>query len=146
MWEINAEQQIYRHDPESGGWDYIPGALLKIAVGDDGAVWGVKDGNAGYQFIAKPQMWTWVPGTLLQVAVGSSNSVWGVNPEGAAYHFNPQTRTWQYAPGVTTSGQIFEFDAETGTWAQMQGSLDQVVVGADAAVWGLKDGSALYYR
>jgi hypothetical protein len=48
--------------------------------------------------------------------------------------------------GVTLSGQVFHFDAATGAWAQMQGLLDQVVVGADGAVWGLKAGGALYYR
>ena len=40
--------------------------------------------------------------------------------------------------------QVYQFNAQTQNWVQIPGSLVQLRVGADAAVWGLDAANVIY--
>ena len=92
-------------------------ALTQIAVGADGATWGL---NAAQQIFrydpshpASP--WDLIPGALTHIAVGASGFVWGLN----------------------ASGQVYRFDTNAQNWDLMPGTLTQIAVGSDGDVWGI---------
>ena len=141
VWGINNSQQIYQFrgpTRQPQGLVFVsPTSLSQISVGADGSVWGlaapanypadsgpqstdtqVEYFNAGTQsfepLLGAPQM--------VQLSVGAGADVWGLD----------------------SSGNIYQYDADTGTWNNIPGNLSSIQVGADGSVWGINSGGAIY--
>lgn len=95
----------------------VAGTLRQVAVGFDGAVWGVTPNDDIYYWAAGS--WVYAAGKLRQIAVGSRTMIWGVD----AAH------------------QVFARDGNT--WRQLPGALKQVSVAADGAVFGVTPNDAV---
>lgn len=137
----------------------VPGALAHLAIGADGAVWGINSSGFIYQYNASSNGWSWIPGNLSQIVVGSANAVWGLNSSGQIYHWDTSAQTWDWIAGalaqlavgcdgdvwgLNSAGAIYHLDSQTNTWQEIPGTLAQIAVGSDGAVWGLNSAHFVY--
>lgn len=141
VWGINSSQQIYQFGSptrQPQGLLFVsPTSLSQIYVGADGSVWGLA-ASANYPpesgpqstntqveyFNAGTQSFENVPGApeLVELSVGAGADVWGLD----------------------ASGNIYQYEADVGTWNNIPGNLSSIQVGADGSVWGLNSGGAIY--
>lgn len=159
VWGINAQSQTYHYDATQQSWINIPGALTQMSVGVDGAVWGINQQQQIYRFDASSQSWQNIPGSLKQIAVGSSGEVWGVNQSSRIYHYNAARSSWDEIPGILDQisvgfdgtvmglfeGIPYRLDPASQSLVLLGGSLQQLIVGSDSAIWAI-DSSGLAYR
>lgn len=127
VWGMSVDGSVWRYS----GSDYLSTKLLfetrtfdEVSGSADGTVWGIKGGEI-YRFDRQPfssidYVATPIPGSLVQIFVGSKQNVWGRQATGqiVRYTGNDQNR-WEQIPGSL-------------------GNVDQVAVGADGTVWGVK--------
>lgn len=155
--------QVYQWNAGSQTWVQVPGTLSSIAVGANGAAWGV---NASQQIFTDGQVTrgyealSWTPGSLTQISVGADGSAWGLDGQTVEY-FNTGTQSFvpvSGAPplaqisvgagadvwGVDGGGNIFQYDASTGTWNGIPGNLTSIQVGGDHSVWGINSVGQTY--
>ena len=132
----------------------VSGSLTWISVGNDGAVWGVYNGN-----IWRREESTWKPiaGTLTQISVGSKTEVWGVNA-GAIFKWDQNRWAPVAGPalsqisaagdgtvwGVTGAGAIYRLDGDQ--WTPIGGALTRISVGSKTEVWGVNTASGNIFR
>lgn len=134
-------------------------AMQHVAVGADGAVWGLDEAGDIFTYNSQAQTWTQVGGSLTQIAIGSSGAVWGLNAAGQIYRWNASGQTWNWIAGnlsqiavgadgdtwgINSSGEIYRFDVPSQTWTQIPGSLQKIAVGFDGAVWGINFADQVY--
>ncbi len=164
VFALDPSQNIFQWNAVSQGWVQIPGSLSSIAVGANGAVWGLNSLQQIYDLTGAQtrlfQNLSAVAGTLNQISVGSDGSVWGLSGSTVEY-FNPEMQSFQAvsgAPplsqisvgvramvwGVDTSGNIFQYDATSGTWNNIPGQLRFIQVGADNSVWGINSAGQIF--
>jgi Tectonin domain/FG-GAP repeat len=166
VYGLNAYQQIYQWNSNTGSWVEIPGALESIAVGANGIVWGLNSAQQIYQFGGPTRPVSAISQVLgqtsvspRQISVGVDGSVWGLAYNGAyqdsqVEYFNSATQSFEAvsgAPplieisvgagadvwGVNTAGSIYQYDSATGNWNLIPGELNFVKVGGDGSVWGI---------
>lgn len=157
IYALDASGNIYFADVQAGMWVQIPGTLTSIAVGGNGAVWGINGFQQIFQLqnaaMRGYQTLTSVPGTVSQISVGVDGSVWALSGNTVEI-FNTLTQTFQPvggAPplvqlsagssgdvwGVDAAGKIYQFDPSSSTWNNIGGELNFIRVGANHAVWGI---------
>lgn len=124
------------HNPNGGGptrtyqvfqwggsnWTPMTGHLGPIAVGENGAVWGINASNQIFRWNGSG--WTQKSGSLSDISVGTDSSgaesVWGVN----------------------STGQIYKWNGSG--WTPISGSLAHVAVGQNGVVWGVNSTYQVY--
>lgn len=156
VFAVRADQTIQRLAPN--GPAAVPGALVQVATGGRGKVWGVNQAEYIYRMMGDGE-WLAVGGRLTQVDVGADGTVWGVNRSGIVYAWAQgdswnvmgQQRLIQVAVGsaqaiwgLDVSRRIFRW---TGSeWSVVDGSLVQIDVGADGTVVGVGETGKVYQR
>jgi hypothetical protein len=116
VYGVNLTGQLFWYNPGSGAFQYIPGSsgFTRLAVGVDGDLWTIAN-SVPYHYDVLHETMTALPGSLVQIVVGSGASVFGLN----------------------AAGQIFQWQAQSGTWLQIPGALSSIAVGANGALWGI---------
>lgn len=156
VFAVRADQTIERLAPN--GPAAVPGALVQVATGGQGQVWGVNQSEYIYRMVSDVD-WLQVGGRLTQVDVGADGAVWGVNrsgtvfawADGDSWNVMGQQRLIQVAVGsaqaiwgLDVSRRIFRW---TGSeWSAVDGSLVQIDVDADGTVVGVGETGNVYQR
>jgi hypothetical protein len=98
VWGINKNHDVYRWN--GVGFDYIPGKLKSIAVGDR-EVWGINENQDVYWW--NGEGFDYVPGAKLTSIVVVDGEVWGTslsnvngNPVSYAVKWNSNARTFDF--------------------------------------------------
>lgn len=157
--------QVFQWNAGSQTWAPVPGNLSSIAVGANGAVWGV---NASQQIFTTGQVTrgyqtlSWIPGSLSQISVGADGSTWALNGNTVEF-FNTGTQSFQPvsgAPalaqlsvgagadvwGLDSGGNTFHYDASAAAWNNIPGNLKFIPAAAGGSVWGINaDGETYTY-
>jgi virginiamycin B lyase len=133
----------------------VSGTLSQIAVGADGAVWGLDSSQRIFTWDSTSGQLVQIPGALTQIAVGNANAVWGVNAQQLIFHWNGGTQSWTYIPGfltqiavgadgdvwgVNAQNQAWHYDQQAQSWKGVSGSkfgFSQITVGNDGSVYAL---------
>ncbi len=160
---VSPNGQVYQWNAGSKTWVQVPGTLSGIAVGANGAAWGV---NAAQQIFTTGQVtrgyqsFSLAAGSLTQISLGADGSTWGLNGNTVEY-FNTGTQSFvpvSGAPsltqisvgvgadvwGVDASGNIYQYNASAGTWNSIPGQLSFIQAGADGSVWGINASGQTY--
>lgn len=161
---LNASGDIFQWNAPSQSWFQISGNLTAIAVGGNGAVWGINSSRQIYELAGattRPfQNLAVVGGSATQISVGEDGSVWALNGNTVEY-FDPQTQSFEIvsgAPpltqlsvgagadvwGINSSGEVFEYEALTGTWNNVPGQLNFIQVAANNAIWGINAAGLIF--
>jgi hypothetical protein len=99
------------------GFQPVPGSLAQIALGSDGAIWGLDPLGAIFRWDKPLDEFVPVPGRLAQIALGSGRTVWG----------------------LTGLGEIYTYNVNTQRFKQVAGQLSRIAVRDTGDVWGIKD-------
>ena len=131
------------------------GVLTCVAVGSDGAIWGV-DGKQNI-YRRDGSSWTQIPGHLVQISVGNAGQVWGVDANDLIYRRDGNS--WTNIPGhltnvaVGTDGTVWGVDRagavyrrDANSWTTIPGTLMQISVGSAAQVWGVNKDGLIFRR
>ena len=89
----------------------IPGALVSISVGADGAVWGINEQKQIFRFDGSG--FSQIPGSLQDIAVGNGNTVWGLTSGSSGTGTGQQSIVFNWNPIV------FQGDVPVGGWANL---------------------------
>lgn len=159
VWGLNGPV-IYHYDAGADSFSQVRGSLTQIAAASAGAVYGL-DGNGGiywynigtlaFQKIADTSGFT-------QLAVGVDGDVWAVK-DAVAYHYDVLHNTMDATPGSITQvsvgfgaavfglnagGEIYQWNAASGSWLEIPGNLQSMAVGANGSVWGINSSQQIY--
>lgn len=160
---VSVGGQVFQWSAGSQSWSQVPGNLSSIAVGANGTAWGVNPAQQIFttgQVTRAYQALSWIPGSLSQISVGADGSVWGLNGNRVEF-FNTGTQSFEAvagAPllaqlslgargdvwGIDDNGNIFQYDANAGSWNSIAGNLNFIEVGADRSVWGINSAGETY--
>ncbi|MCB9349847.1 MAG: hypothetical protein H6573_20395 [Lewinellaceae bacterium] len=76
---------IFRYDDNSAKWNPIPGGLTRLALSDDGTLWGVDDAGSVLKREFANQAWAWktVADKVMaqDIGVGPNGEVWIIGKE-----------------------------------------------------------------
>lgn len=114
----------YIFDSVGGTWKKLPGGLINIAVGPDGA-WGVNSSKDIFQWVNG----TWEhfsPFKANGISVGPTGEMWAVSTESTPGGFSP-----------------FRWNTGSNTWEQMPGGVTQLAVGPEET-WAVNDQQDIY--
>ena len=85
VWGVNVNNNVYRRQVLTGGWEAMQGQLLKqIDALDYNRAIGVDEDDQIYFYDGSS--WTQIPGSLNHISFASDGSVWGIDQEGTIYH------------------------------------------------------------
>jgi hypothetical protein len=77
VWGIDGSGDLYRYDPNNGGWNSFGSPVNQVAAGGDG-VWVLSEGTV-WRFDSSAEAFLEVPGELQSITVGSGAGIFGVN-------------------------------------------------------------------
>lgn len=162
IWGVNAQQQIFKFNSTTKGFDQIPGSFVQVATGGGNtfqadATWGINASHQIYHYFGGT--WQSVSGNLSSIVVGLGNGgcypyeVWGINSASQAYRFNNCNASWEVPIGsfasiataggevwgVGTNNAVYRFNLSTRQFDLMPRSMWQITVGPDG-VWGVYAG------
>jgi Tectonin domain len=142
---------LERWDRGQNKWPTASGRLVRVAVGNDGELWGV---NAQNQVFRRPNSdapWQPVAGTAIDVSARAET--WAVGANQQIYRFNKTT--WDTFPGVAVrvvagaaAGQVYAINANGESWMRtsatqtlwqkMDGAvLQDITVDGNGRAWGV---------
>lgn len=160
VWGLDAASDIWHYNVQAGQFSEVHGALMQIAVGSAGTVYGLDPNggiywyNIGTKAFQKIANWS----GFGQVAVGVDGDVWAVK-DAVAYHYDVLHNTMDATPGSITQvalgfgaavfglnagGEIYQWNAVSGGWAEIPGNLHSMAVGANGTVWGINSSQQIY--
>lgn len=137
----------------------MPGQLSHIAVGSDGAVYGIDSsggafwynpGTGYFQYLGAP--------ALSQIAVGADGLLMGIS-DGLAYTYKrgalqPVVEDFAAAQvafgtgarvyALDASGNIYYANGQTESWNQIPGTLSSIAFGGNGAVWGINGAQEIF--
>jgi phospholipase C len=161
---LSSAGSIFEWDAQFQTWSQIPGTLSSIAVGANGSVWGLNSAQQIYFLTGQPmttfQNLSQVAGHVDQFSIGVDGAAFGLKG-GTVEYFNRGLQMFEAmagAPslaqistgaganlwGVDASGNIFEYNPDSGTWNNIPGELNFLQVGADQSVWGINAAGSTY--
>lgn len=134
-------------------WVGTVGVVNRISVGPDGSAWAVHSDGRIYHSNVDGTQWTQLPGLARDIGVGSDGSVWIIgygDPDSAVFKWNGSG--WETTAGIAqriavgpngwpwvvhSNGQVFRSGDGGQSWNLLPGSLTDIGVGANGAVWGI---------
>jgi hypothetical protein len=140
-------------DPAQFGWRAVGGSLDDICMGSASSVYGLDKGVVLRYTPAKT--WAVVLGvTLTSIACGCDGVVYGMKGPGRVYRYLGVSTGWERIPnsfnvasiaagkpgelwGLSHAGEPLKYSADDGLWETYKGSLDQLSVSCEGALWGV---------
>lgn len=175
VWAVDKKDNVYswQGGNKTGHWQKESNiALTQVAVGNDGAVWGLK--NMKVMRRKSQGNWEHVQGEFTQISVANKDMIWGVNA-GRYTEKKYKNSIWKWRGGTGTGndwtriGGKLKFvsiapdetilgiapDSESNIWQwwggerqakwiKIPGSLTQISAGSGGMVWGINDKGDLY--
>ncbi len=157
VWGLNSAALIYRFNYCAGNWDFVPGTLATLSVGN-GGVWGINGSGDAYRFNFTSlvfEEWFHLAAPSAQITVGT-NAVFVNVPGTQPLEFTDASRAFLNGSliqiqaggdgvwGIGASQQIFRAQPFTNGFAQIPGALVSISVGSGGGVWGLDSSGKPY--
>lgn len=131
----------------------IEGTLKHVAVGYDGATWGVNAEDLIFRWDGRN--WHLIPGKLKQISVGNTTEIWGVNANDEIFRWKGDN--WELIPGrlkyvsVGGDGTVWGVNAadeifrrNSNGWTVVPGRLKQISVGNVSDIWGVNNKDEIF--
>ena len=160
VWGLDTKSDIWHYNAQAASFSQVRGSLTQIAVGSAGTVYGLDPSGGIYWYNIGTGAFQKIANSsgFAQIAVGVDGDVWAVK-DAVAYHYDVLHNTMDATPGsisqvalgfgaavfgLNAGGEIYQWNAVSGSWVEIPGNLHSMAVGANGSVWGINSSQQIY--